>query len=668
MVGGERAGEVEEVLGYHLEQAYRYRVELTRMDERARAIALRAAARLGAAGRRALAKGDLGAATNLLDRALGLTAEKAEAWLDLAVELGIALREAGDFRRAQRLLAEALEVARRLGDRRAEVVVVIQRAEATVLSDPSRADEVLSEVEAAMPVLEEVGEDRTLATAWVLLGQFRGVGVGRFAYAEEAYERALGHARKAHDRREEAKILGWLAFVALFGPRPVGDAAARCRSIIDEAQGEPLVEAGVLRALCALEARRGNFEEARSLAYRARRLYEEIGVGGVLPLSITFALADIELLAEDYEAAERELRRGREVLERIGERGLRSTVMAMLARAVFGQGRVDEAEALALEGRPDAPERDIWWSIGAGALANVLAARGEHEQAEALARETVALLEPTDGLDLRGGALADLAEVLLAAGRTEDASGAAAERSSSTSARGTWPPRRMCGGGSRPLGRRQAQPLQHRRVGRRRLERGDVQGRHRGHVPGGEVGERETAHQRVEADVRRRLVEHDLVVGRVQLEQPLDEDGEPGRLRLRRRRVAADRAHLPEDERRGRVDDAPADEEVGRLVASGSPAAPDRSRGRRTGSPRRRPPAASGPGNPPLEPGGPPRATERRRPPGGRRRRRRPACPRGPRPGSPRSSRRRRARDRRRRGSGRAGSARSGSARTARRS
>jgi class 3 adenylate cyclase/tetratricopeptide (TPR) repeat protein len=421
MVRSERAGEVEELLGFHLEQAYRYRVELTRMDERARAIALRAAARLGAAGRRALAKGDADAATNLLERALALTAEKAEAWLDLAIELGVALQEAGESRRSQRIFAEALEVARRLGDRRREVVVVVRRAGQSVVGDPARADEVMGEVESTMPVLEEAGEDRALATAWMLLGQFRGIGVGRFAYAEEAYERALDHSRRAGDRREEANILRWLGFVALFGPRPVDDAAARCRALIDSSGGDPLVEAGVLRSLCALEARRGNFAEARALVERGRKLSEELGVAEQLHVSFAFALGDIELLAGDYEAAERALRSGGERLDRAGDRGYRATIMAMLARAAFAQGRVDEVEALALEGQADASEQDIWRSIGGGAVALVLAQRGEYERAETLAREMVALLEPTDGLDLRGGTLADLAEVLRAAGREEEA-------------------------------------------------------------------------------------------------------------------------------------------------------------------------------------------------------------------------------------------------------
>ena len=47
---GERAIEYEEVVGYHLEQAYRYRTELGPIDDRARALAREAAERLGQRG------------------------------------------------------------------------------------------------------------------------------------------------------------------------------------------------------------------------------------------------------------------------------------------------------------------------------------------------------------------------------------------------------------------------------------------------------------------------------------------------------------------------------------------------------------------------------------------------------------------------------------------
>jgi hypothetical protein len=52
--------------------------------------------------------------------------------------------------------------------------------------------------------------------------------------------------------------------------------------------------------------------------------------------------------------------------------------------------------------------------------AKTLALRGQGEDAEELAREAVALAEPTDAIDMRADALVDLAEVLRLVGRTDD--------------------------------------------------------------------------------------------------------------------------------------------------------------------------------------------------------------------------------------------------------
>ena len=56
--------------------------------------------------------------------------------------------------------------------------------------------------------------------------------------------------------------------------------------------------------------------------------------------------------------------------------------------------------------------------------AKVLARRGEHAEAERIAREAVAIGEQTDVLDAQGDMYADLAEVLLLSGKTDEATAA----------------------------------------------------------------------------------------------------------------------------------------------------------------------------------------------------------------------------------------------------
>ena len=62
----------EEIIGYHLEQAYRYRSEVGPVDDATRALAREASERLGSAGHRAFVRGDAAAAVNLISRAVQL--------------------------------------------------------------------------------------------------------------------------------------------------------------------------------------------------------------------------------------------------------------------------------------------------------------------------------------------------------------------------------------------------------------------------------------------------------------------------------------------------------------------------------------------------------------------------------------------------------------------
>ena len=71
-VAADRLAEYEEIIAYHLEQAYRYRTELGPPDEAARALAERAGTLLADAGERADQRNDVSAAVELLSRAVEL--------------------------------------------------------------------------------------------------------------------------------------------------------------------------------------------------------------------------------------------------------------------------------------------------------------------------------------------------------------------------------------------------------------------------------------------------------------------------------------------------------------------------------------------------------------------------------------------------------------------
>ncbi len=412
--------EFDEIRGYHLEQAVRYRGELGPVSKRDRKQARRASELLGSAGGRALSRGDVPAAVDLLSRAADLRLERDPERLTLLPQLGAALREAGELTRADEVLSEAIAAGRSTGNRRAELAALIERAALRLVSEPED-DADLREVETSIPALEELGDDRALATAWSLIGRRYGLWKGRFADGEAALERALTHARRTGDHTQEALILGQLAFSELCGPTRVNEAAARCRQIVTEAGGDRLVEANVSRYLAVLEAMRGNFAEARRLIGEARATYEDLG-HLMAQAAISLAYGTVELLAGDYRAAAIQLRRGLDALEGMGERGYFSTVAAFLAQALYGEGRLDEADDLARRAQAAAAPDDLWSQVlSRGTRAKVSASRGGHEEAERHAREAVELTAATDALDMHGNALVDLADTLALGGREEEA-------------------------------------------------------------------------------------------------------------------------------------------------------------------------------------------------------------------------------------------------------
>jgi tetratricopeptide (TPR) repeat protein len=410
-VAGDRLPELEEVLGYHLEQAYRYRLDVLRADEHGDALALRAGIRLASAGRRALTRGDAPGAVNQLARATALLAVDPPSRLAALPELGVAFATNGELARAEEVFSHAVEEARATGDRGTALRATIERANVRLISDPGSAAEIFAEIETSLPVLEELDDDRTLAAAWTLIGLRKGIWLGRFEYAEKTLGRALEYAVRSGDRRQQAEILRNLAFAAAWGPRSTPESIARCREIVELARGDRLIEAYALRCIAVLEARLGDFEQARRDIARTREIFDDVGVAGHIRVSLAFGVAEVELLAGNDDESERALREALDLLDRIGERGYRSSVAAFLAEALYRQDRLAEAEDMARHAEEEAAPDDIYTHASARATRAKVLARGDDEAAESLALEAVDILRDTDGRNLRGEALLALAEV-----------------------------------------------------------------------------------------------------------------------------------------------------------------------------------------------------------------------------------------------------------------
>ena len=465
--------ELDEIIGHHLEQAYGFRVELGARGEEEDRLAGRAADRLLRAGRRALGRGDIHAARTLLERAAALLEPGDVRRLELAPELGLVLTVSGALSQAEEVLTEVLE----RSDGVPQVVMLAARIERVALrlrSDPRGGwEDDLGLVENALPGLEAAVDldrrgHRALARGWFLVGLVRGLWAGRVGAGEEALLRARRHAQAAGDRWQEAEIVGRIGFAAWSGPLPVHDGIGLCVSLLESAPNDLSMEACCRRWIGCLVARQGRFEEARELIAAAADAYEELGARLDAVSTAAFGRADVELLAGDQAAAESALRGGYEALGNLGEIGHRASVAAMLARTLHARGHALEAEALVGEVEATASEQDLWSQVLYRLTrARLLADADAPTEAERVAREALAIVEPTDLLDLRGDVLLELAVVLRSAGRldrarecVERAVGLYEAKGNTVAAdraRARWTAR---------LRLREADPLRHRRVDR----------------------------------------------------------------------------------------------------------------------------------------------------------------------------------------------------------
>jgi class 3 adenylate cyclase/tetratricopeptide (TPR) repeat protein len=417
---GDRAREVEEIIGYHLERAYRLRTELGQHDERTQRLAARAGRLLGATGARALVREDIPAAITLLERAATLLPDDPEQLSTVLLDQGAALRESGDLSRAASVLDAAIDAAAAAGHPHLRSRALVERSSLEAYIDPAvKAENLLGVVSDAIGVFERSGDELGLAKAWIHAAEVQWLRC-RCAEMEEALDRALLHAERAGARRERSWALGSISRAALLGPRPVVEAVERCDWARALSNGDVMVDAYADSCTAVLETMRGGHDRARELYRRAQETLQEVGLT-VLLASMRMYGGIAELIAGDDTAAERELRLGYNALDRMGERAYLSTMAGFLARALYGLGEHDEAEAVARVSADAASEDDIASQvISRGTRAKLLARRGDPE-AESLARQAVAFAQETDFVNVQADANADLAETMQLLGRPDDA-------------------------------------------------------------------------------------------------------------------------------------------------------------------------------------------------------------------------------------------------------
>jgi tetratricopeptide (TPR) repeat protein len=411
----------DELVGYHLEQAYRYGTELGPVDRRLQRLAADAGERLGAAGIRAWKRGDTPATVNLLGRATRLLPEQDSYRLELMCELGIALATAAELTRAEETLEDAHAVAAASGQRHVELRARVDTAIVRLSSDPEfDVDEVSDVASEAIEVFEELPDERALARTWLMNSLAQGIRC-RFRAAGDAARRALEHYRRSGWSSQTS--LGLVAISLFYGPTPVAEALDACTALLDQADLGG--EAHVLAWMAGLEAMRRRFGDARDLVDRAKRRHQQLGQLWGAQIDCAEVAGEIEMLAEDFTSAERELRASCRLLEQMNDRNHLSRRAGQLASALYARGQFEEARRWADRSHELAPTGDLFNQCSLRSIqAKLLARNGDLATAEALARGAAAMAEESDSPNLKANSLLDLGEVLGLGGRPAEAASA----------------------------------------------------------------------------------------------------------------------------------------------------------------------------------------------------------------------------------------------------
>jgi class 3 adenylate cyclase/tetratricopeptide (TPR) repeat protein len=417
----DRTGSLESILGYHLEEARKALLDLGAQNERTDMLGRRAGALLATAGTQAFAHGDMPAAVNLLTRTTSLLPRTDRVRFDCLAALAFALIETGDFARLETVAADMDTAAADSGDPGVEAHAALVRLWFRLFTSPEGwAEDAMNEARRGIDIFEQLCDEQGLSKSWSLLGLVH-LFTTQFSPSEEAWERSSVHAHRAGNLREELESLSWVPICVWAGPTPAAEALERCQSVIERARGDKKVLSTALFVQAELKAGLGRFDEALELIARSKALLDELALTVWIAGPLTQFAGWVDLWRGDPAAAERQLRWGHEALSEIKEMAWLPTVDGILAEAIYAQGRLDEANDLAVMIAQSAGSEDVYSQLlWRGVRAKVLAVRGSVDDAERLARESVTLVDGTDFLHGHWYAWMTLGEVLQRAGRADE--------------------------------------------------------------------------------------------------------------------------------------------------------------------------------------------------------------------------------------------------------
>ncbi len=412
--------ELDEILGYHLEQAARYRFELGNSSP---GLQERAAERLGSAGLRAEARADPNAAVTLLLRASALLEAGDPRRFALLPALAQAYWALGRLEDAYRTFDEAIAGA----DPDLAAYAYFLKAFAQGLGDSISPFQLERDVRGALSGIEQTASDRTLAAAFLTLGWTLFWG-GRLGDAIAAGERAIAFARRTDERSLETGALRLVSAAKVQGDVPW--------SAVEQLAAE-MSAAGVDGSMVVsvwAQGMQGNLSEARRISdAHMSELRERGQMLGVY--THLLSRAEIEQACGEPARAEQYLREGWDGLGSLGERGIRSTTGGCLGELLARRGSLTEAASV-LDEAMEISTPDDWVTVSQVMIARAFIASmsGDHAAAAALSGEAAGIVDEHEYLPSQARIRLSQGEILLAAGSFDEAR-AALERARDLSTR-----------------------------------------------------------------------------------------------------------------------------------------------------------------------------------------------------------------------------------------
>ncbi|MDP9269745.1 MAG: AAA family ATPase, partial [Chloroflexota bacterium] len=239
---GERGGEYDEIVAYHLERAYRYRAELAPSDPNTAGLRVRAGTLLAETGARASARNDVAAARSLLLRATAVLDRDDALQIPCLVRLAEIAAGAGTLEEGMAAAKQARQLAVKRDDEVGAIRADLEIEAITSHTDPTYSwDRLRAVLDKAQPVLERGDDHDGLVRLWLLRAELENV-YGQWAAQFAACRRAIESAERAGRPDLARHAMPPMMMAAYLGSMPLERVAEMATQMIASGNGRVEME------------------------------------------------------------------------------------------------------------------------------------------------------------------------------------------------------------------------------------------------------------------------------------------------------------------------------------------------------------------------------------------------------------------------------------------